>query len=122
MITEPESERVDPLLRNGNLSAITITLVFSLGFATQWGSNPVGWEADDLPAVAALGLGILLQFGALASLLPQGSLDPARFRRAVRAHVGGMVAMLLGIVVGIGGDAPWLDRSQPPSEQRRSLP
>ena len=65
-----ESEkRIDAMFRNGSVTAIGIMLGFSLGFLSQWASNPIAWSKVDIASALPIIVGIILQVKAFTNLL-----------------------------------------------------
>ncbi|AWM89267.1 hypothetical protein [Microvirga sp. 17 mud 1-3] len=93
--------RIDAIFRSGSLTAISVVLGFSLGFLSRWGGLPGEWTRSDVFAVIAITLGIVLQIKALIDLLSIESLVRARYERAIRIFVTGLVLVTLGVAAAI---------------------
>jgi hypothetical protein len=102
-IGEPRT-MVDSAFRNGSMTAIGVVLGFSLGFFSRWATLPGHWSTADLVAVAAISLGIALQIKSLADLLRVDSLERAKYERAVRIFLVGLVLVAVGVVLAIFAD------------------
>lgn len=98
---EPGEQRVELLFRNGTVTVVGIVLAFSLGFLTQWASNPIPWTMVDLPTVGLISLGITLQTIALLKLLQHTSLERTKFDRATSQFVAGVVSTVIGVISAI---------------------
>ncbi len=96
--------RIDATFRNGSLTAFSVVLGFSLSFLTRWAGLPGLWHLTDLVAVGGIILGIALQVWALASLLSIRSLLLARYERAVRIFLAGLLLVGIGVGFAIAGD------------------
>jgi len=101
MKDEDNDQLVDVVFRNGSLTAVGIVLSFSLGFLTQWANNPIPWALTDLPTVAVLASGIVLQLRALAALLNTTTLRKRPFERANRTFLYGVTLTAAGVFIGI---------------------
>lgn len=99
-----QAAKIDSTFRNGSLTAIGVVVGFSLGFLSRWAALPGDWSRTDLVSVAAITLGIALQIQALADLLSVKSLILARYNRAVRVFLVGLVLVALGVVAAIFAD------------------
>ena len=49
-----DEPRIDATFRNGSVTAVGIILGFSLGFLSQWASNPIAWSVVDIAAAAPI--------------------------------------------------------------------
>ena len=94
-------KRVDATFRNGSVTAVGIILGFSLGFLSQWASNPIAWSRVDLAAAIPIVLGIVLQGKALADLLSIQSLDLDNYERAKTIFLAGLTLVAAGIAIAI---------------------
>lgn len=90
-------DRIEILFRNGTITVVGIVVAFSLGFLTQWASNPVPWQQSHLVAVAPIILGIALQMKSLADLLRHESLQRLVHDRAVRFFMVGLILTFVGV-------------------------
>lgn len=100
MTEESGSKRptdVEPVFRNGTITAFGITLSFSLGFLSQWASAPGAWRLYDGPPAAAIMVGSVLQMWALALLLPVEGLARRVYDRSRRIYVAGLILTGLGV-------------------------
>lgn len=100
-LNETEEPRVELLFRNGTLTVIGIMLAFSLNFLTQWANNPIAWGLVDLPTIALISGGIVVQMVALIRLLHHDSTIRAYFDLATRIFVVGMGLTTAGVIAGI---------------------
>ena len=99
---EPQSElHIDATFRNGSVTAVGIVLGFSLGFLSQWATNPIAWSAVDLFAAAPLVSGIGLQAKAFADLLSLQSLVLSNCDRARRTFLIGLALVAGGVPIAI---------------------
>ena len=99
-----QTARIDSTFRNGSLTAIGVVVGFSLGFLSRWAALPGEWSRVDLVSVATITLGIALQIQALAELLSVKSLILARYNRAVRVFLVGLILVAFGVVAAIFAD------------------
>jgi hypothetical protein len=90
-------DRIEILFRNGTITVVGIVVAFSLGFLTQWASNPIPWQQSHLVAVAPIILGIALQMKSLADLLRHESLRRSVHDRAVRFFMVGLILTFVGV-------------------------
>lgn len=98
----PEApQRIDPTFRNGSVTAIGIILGFSLGFLSQWASNPIAWSRIDIIAALPIVVGIGLQGKAFADLLSTKSLLVANYDRARVLFLWGLGLVAAGVAVAI---------------------
>jgi hypothetical protein len=103
--TEPaQPETIDATLRNGSLAAVGIILGFSLSFLSHWASNPLSWSRIDILPLTPMIIGIGLQVKALADLLRRDSLIAARYDRAMRLFMIGLLLVALGICIALTND------------------
>lgn len=96
-ITPPSEARIDATFRNGSVTAIGIILGFSLGFLSQWASNPIAWSRVDVIAALPIVAGIGLQGKAFADLLSPQSLILAKYERARSIFLLGLTLVALGV-------------------------
>jgi hypothetical protein len=96
-----DEPRIDSTFRNGSVTAVGIILGFSLGFLSQWASNPIAWSAVDIVAAAPIITGIGLQGKAFADLLSTQSLILANYDRARRIFLIGLGLVAGGVAVAI---------------------
>jgi hypothetical protein len=92
-------KRIDASFRNGSVTAIGIVLGFSLGFLSQWASNPIAWSRVDIAAAIPIMAGIILQVKAFADLLSTRSLIARNYERARLVFLTGLVLAAAGIVI-----------------------
>jgi uncharacterized membrane protein len=90
-------DRIEILFRNGTITVVGIVVAFSLGFLTQWASNPIPWQQSHPVAVAPIILGIALQMKSLADLLRHESLRRSVHDRAVRFFMVGLILTFVGV-------------------------
>jgi hypothetical protein len=96
-----DEPRIDSTFRNGSVTAVGVILGFSLGFLSQWASNPIAWSAVDIAAAAPIITGIGLQGKAFADLLSTQSLILANYDRARRIFLIGLGLVAGGVAVAI---------------------
>jgi hypothetical protein len=96
-----DGSRIDATFRNGSVTAVGIILGFSLGFLSQWASNPIAWSAVDIAAAAPIITGIGLQGKAFADLLSTQSLILANYDRARRTFLIGLGLVAGGVAIAI---------------------
>jgi hypothetical protein len=96
-----KDDEIEPVFRNGTVTVVGIVLSFSLGFMTQWGANPRPWQTVDLPAVALLAAGVVLQLYALALLLDFRSVERRVYARAKNVFLAGVVAISAGVTLAL---------------------
>ena len=100
--TAPElPERIDATFRNGSITAVGIILGFSLGFLSQWASNPIAWSKVDIAAAVPIIAGIALQGKAFADLMSTASLVVANYERARKTFLFGLACVAIGVAVAI---------------------
>ena len=102
---QPESQTIEAVFRNGSVTAVGVLTGFSLTFLTAWAANPLPWQLHDLIGVVPLAAGIIFELVALAALLHPDSLERARYDRAVRTFLIGLVLVSCGVALAIGVDA-----------------
>jgi hypothetical protein len=93
--------KIDAIFRSGSITAVSVVVGFSLGFLSRWGGLPGEWAKSDVFAVVAITLGIVLQIISLIDLLSVKSLVLARYERAIRIFVIGLILVALGVVAAI---------------------
>jgi hypothetical protein len=98
--SEPE-DRIDSTFRNGTVTAVGIILGFSLGFLSQWASNPIAWSKIDILAALPIIGGIGLQGKAFSDLLSPDSLLLSKYERARRCFLLGLALVAAGVGVAI---------------------
>ena len=94
-------QRIDATFRNGSVTAVGIVLGFSLGFLSQWASNPIAWSKVDVVAALPLIAGIVLQGKAFADLLSTRSLVLDNYERARIMFLLGLTLVAMGIAAAI---------------------
>ena len=100
-LNDDNEQLIETLFRNGTLTVVGIVLSFSLGFLTQWASNPIPWQLIDLPTIILLSLGIIWQVMALVGLLQPASLKKNVFDRANRKFVIGVITTSVGVIAAV---------------------
>lgn len=114
--SEAGRERIDSSFRYGSNIIIGVLTGFSLAFLTAWAANPIPWGFKDLPAILPLVAGIVLELVAVWMLLDPRSLELARYRRAVRWFMTGVILVGIGVTMAIAVDFIWVtDHFQPAS-------
>lgn len=93
--------KIEAIFRSGSITAISVVVGFSLGFLSRWGGLPGEWARSDVFAVIAIALGIVLQIKSLIDLLSVESLILARYERAIRIFVIGLILVALGVTAAI---------------------
>lgn len=96
---------VDPIIRNGNLTAAGIIFSFAISYLNNWSNIDSDWRVHDFPPLVIILLGIVSQLAALVLFLHPDSILFARFRRANMFFIFGTVATISGIIVSIGFEA-----------------
>lgn len=99
--TSAPEDKIDATFRNGSVTAVGIILGFSLGFLSQWASNPIAWSAVDIVAAAPIITGIGLQGKAFADLLSTQSLILHHYNRAKRTFLIGLGLVATGVALAI---------------------
>ncbi|PZQ17901.1 MAG: hypothetical protein DI565_04020 [Ancylobacter novellus] len=102
--TSSGETRIEPVFRNGTITAFGITVSFTLGFLSQWASTPGTWRFYDVFPVLAIFAGALLQIRALALLLPIESLAKRIYDRATRLYLIGFGLTGLGVFAAVSFD------------------
>lgn len=92
---------IETVFRNGTITVVGVVLSFSLGFLTQWASNPIPWTIADLPTLFLISIGVGLQLRSLALLLRTESLKKSVYDRASRYFLRGIVTTGSGVFVAI---------------------
>jgi hypothetical protein len=98
---QPDPNRIEPSFRYGSAIMIGVLTGFSLAFVTNWAANPIPWGWKDLPGVVTLVAGVILQIAGVWLLLDPRSLELARYRRAIRFFLAGMVLVGIGVAAAI---------------------
>jgi hypothetical protein len=93
--------RIDATFRNGSVTAVGIVIGFSLGFLSQWASNPISWSKVDIAAAIPIIFGIALQGKAFADLLSIDSLILANYERARLVFLVGLSLVAAGVAIAI---------------------
>ena len=93
--------RIDATFRNGSVTAVGIVIGFSLGFLSQWASNPISWSKVDIAAAIPIILGIALQGKAFADLLSIDSLVLANYERARVVFLVDLSLVAAGVAIAI---------------------
>ena len=112
----PRDERIDATFRNGSITAVGILTGFSLGYVSQWVSDPSPWDVYDLFAVCPLILGIILQVMALAALLSVSSLYLVHYNRAKASFLTGLVLTAIGMTIAVGLDITGVGEGPSPGD------
>jgi len=102
---EAAKRDIEPLFRNGSVTVVGVLAGFSLAFLTAWAANPLPWQLHDLAGIVPLIFGIGFQVVALAALLHPNSLKRARYDRAIRQFLIGLVLVGAGVAIAITLDA-----------------
>ena len=102
---EADSGAIEAVFRNGSVTVVGVLAGFSLTFLTAWAANPLPWQLHDLIGIVPLAAGIVFQLVALAALLHPNSLQRARYDRAIRIFLIGLVLVGCGVALAIGIDA-----------------
>ena len=102
---EPEGQKLEAVFRNGSVTVVGVLTGFSLTFLTAWAANPLPWQLHDLIGMVPLAAGIVFELIALAALLHPNSLERARYDRAVRIFLIGLILVSCGVALVIGVDA-----------------
>jgi hypothetical protein len=93
--------RIDATFRNGSVTAVGIILGFSLGFLSQWASNPIAWSKIDIAAAIPIIVGIILQGKAFADLLLIESLIVRNYERTRAIFLTGLSLVGAGVALAI---------------------
>ncbi len=106
-LSEPGADRrdIEAVFRNGSVTVVGLLTGFSLTFLTAWAANPLPWQLHDLFGIVPLAIGVVFELIALAALLHPNSLERARYDRAVRLFLIGLVLVGCGVALAIGIDA-----------------
>ncbi len=92
---------IETVFRNGTITVVGVVLSFSLGFLTQWASNPIPWKLVDLPTLILISIGIGLQLRSLAYLLRTESLKKVVYDKASRLFLIGIITTGSGVFLAI---------------------
>lgn len=96
---------IDAVFRNGSVTVVGVIAGFSLTFLTAWAANPVPWQLHDLFGIVPLAIGIVFQLIALSALLHPNSLQRARYDRAIRQFLTGLILASFGVIAALAADA-----------------
>lgn len=96
-----DTSRIDATFRNGSITTVGIILGFSLGFVSQWASNPIAWSPVDIVAALPIIGGIAFQGKALADLLSPSCLALATYDRAKTTFLIGLTLVAAGVAAAI---------------------
>ncbi len=102
---DAQTRDIEAVFRNGSVTVVGVLAGFSLTFLTAWAANPTPWQLHDLIGIVPLAAGIVFQLIALAALLHPNSLERARYDRAIRIFLIGLVLASSGVALAIGVDA-----------------
>ncbi|MFG1298624.1 hypothetical protein V5F49_02395 [Xanthobacter sp. V3C-3] len=102
------AQAIDPVFRNGSVTAIGVVVGFSLAFLANWALSPGRWHGPAVVAFVLLGLGIGFQIRALAGMLELGSLEQLRYERLVRSFVRGIYLTAAGVLLALLADVTGL--------------
>lgn len=100
-IKDHDEHLIESVFRNGTITVVGVVLSFSLGFLTQWASNPIPWRLTDLPTLILISIGIVLQLRSLALLLKTESLKKTVYDRASRLFLSGVIVSGSGVFLAI---------------------
>lgn len=100
-LNDHDEHLIEAVFRNGTITVVGIVLSFSLGFLTQWASNPVSWRLADLPTLILISIGIVIQLRSLAILLKTESLKKTVYDRASRLFLNGIITTGSGVFLAI---------------------
>lgn len=98
---KPVEGMLDPTFRNGTMTAVGIVIGFSLSFITVWATHSGPWQQADVLAIVPLLGGILFQTVALSHLLRTDSLEIARYQKAIKLFLWGLMLTAAGVSIGI---------------------
>jgi hypothetical protein len=101
MAEHHDPARIEPSFRYGSAIMIGVLSGFSLAFLTNWAANPIPWNWNDLFGVIPLVVGVVLELVAVWMLLDPRTLELARYRRAIRFFMTGMVLVGIGVCLAI---------------------
>jgi hypothetical protein len=104
-LNDDDEHLIETLFRNGTITVVGVVLSFSLGFLTQWASNPIPWRLVDLPTLVLISIGIVLQLRSLSYLLKTESLKKIVYDRASRLFLAGVITTGSGVFLAILVDA-----------------
>jgi hypothetical protein len=99
-----KEERIDATFRNGSLTVVGIVLGFSLSFVNHWASNPNDWSRIDIVPMVLMVAGIAVQAKVFADLLARDCLVAAKYDRARKLFLIGMLVVAMGIAVALTND------------------
>jgi hypothetical protein len=100
-INDHDEHLIESVFRNGTITVVGVVLSFSLGFLTQWASNPIPWRLTDLPTLILISIGIVIQLRSLALLLKTESLKKVVYDRASRLFLIGIIVSGSGVFLAI---------------------
>jgi hypothetical protein len=98
---DDDEHLIETLFRNGTITVVGVVLSFSLGFLTQWASNPIPWRLTDLPTLVVIAIGIVFQLRSLALLLQTSSLKKVVYDKASRLFLNGVIITGAGVFLAI---------------------
>ncbi|MDR6635405.1 hypothetical protein J2X72_004219 [Phyllobacterium sp. 1468] len=100
-LNDDDEHLIETLFRNGTITVVGVVLSFSLGFLTQWASNPIPWRLTDLPTLVVIAIGIVFQLRSLALLLQTSSLKKVVYDKASRLFLHGVMITGAGVFLAI---------------------
>jgi hypothetical protein len=100
-LNDDDEHLIETLFRNGTITVVGVVLSFSLGFLTQWASNPIPWRLADLPTLVVIAIGIVFQLRSLALLLQTSSLKKVVYDKASRLFLSGVIITGSGVFLAI---------------------
>ena len=100
-LNDHDEHLIETVFRNGTITVVGVVLSFSLGFLTQWASNPIPWKLTDLPTLLVISTGCVLQLRSLALLLKTESLKKSVYDKASRYFFSGIVTTGFGVFLAI---------------------
>jgi hypothetical protein len=100
-LNDDDEHLIETLFRNGTITVVGIVLSISLGFLTQWASNPIPWKLVDLPTLILISIGIVLQLRSLAYLLKTESLKKVVYDKASGLFLKGVITTGTGVFLAI---------------------
>jgi hypothetical protein len=101
---DDDEHLIETLFRNGTITVVGVVLSFSLGFLTQWASNPIPWRLADLPTLVVIAIGIVFQLRSLSLLLQTSSLKKVVYDKASRLFLNGVIITGSGVFIAIAID------------------
>ena len=101
---DDDEHMIETLFRNGTITVVGVVLSFSLGFLTQWASNPIPWRLADLPTLVVIAIGIVFQLRSLSLLLQTSSLKKVVYDKASRLFLNGVIITGSGVFIAIAID------------------